>query len=119
MAKAKPPKTYLVIYHAPKSMMKMMSKMTPEDMQASQAEWMKWASKCGPALLDMGAPLTDGLKMADGADPVASKRKVTGYSLIQAKSMAGAKKLMKGHPHLKWAKGCEIEIHESVPMGGA
>jgi hypothetical protein len=32
--------------------------------------------------------------------------------------MAAAKKLMKNHPHLGWDGGCDIEIHESVPIPG-
>ncbi len=27
-----------------------------------------------------------------------------------------AKSLLKSHPHLAWTGGCDIEVHESVPM---
>ncbi len=114
---ARAPKTFLVIYHAPQSMMNKMQKMSAEEVAASHAAWMKWAEKCGDKLIEMGAPLHGGLKLAAGADPVPSKRKVTGYSLVHAATMAGAKRLMKGHPHLTWGRGCEIEIHEAVNMG--
>ncbi len=30
--------------------------------------------------------------------------------------MVAAKKLLDGHPHLEWDAGCEIEVHESMPM---
>ena len=115
--KAKAMKTYLVTYHSPASAMKKMQKATPEEMQAGMAGWMKWAEKCGTQLVEMGAPLggSVNLKATGGATP--SKRKITGYSILQAESMAAAKKLLKGHPHLAWTKGCEIEVHEAMPMG--
>jgi hypothetical protein len=30
--------------------------------------------------------------------------------------MDAAKALLNGHPHLAWAEGCAIEIHEAMPM---
>lgn len=110
-------KRYLVVYHSPASAMKKMKTATPEEMQAGMAAWMTWAKKCGKKLVDMGAPLTGGVNLKAKGPAAASKRKVTGYSLLEAESMAAAKKLLKGHPHLSWAKGCEIEVHEAIPMG--
>lgn len=117
MARAKVIKKYLVIYHSSASAMKKMQSASKEDMQASMGEWMKWSEKCGDQLVDMGAPLTGGLNLA-GTEFTPSKKKVSGYSIVQASTIAGAKKLVKGHPHLTWAKGCEIEIHEMVSMPG-
>jgi len=116
-AKAKTLKTYLVTYHSPASAMKKMQKATKEEMAAGMNEWMKWAKKCGDQLVEMGAPLMGGVNLKATGGAVPSKRKVTGYSILQAESMAAAKKLLKGHPHLAWVKGCEIEVHEAMPMG--
>ena len=115
--KTKPMKTYLVTYHSPASAMKKMATATPEEMAAGMSEWMKWAKKCGKQLVEMGAPLTGSVNLKATGPAVASKRKITGYSILQSESMASAKKLLKGHPHLSWVKGCEIEVHEAVPMG--
>ena len=116
-AKAKPLKKYLVTYHAPASAMRKMKSATKEDMAAGMKAWMTWAKECGAGLVEMGAPLGGGMNLKSKGAALPSKRKVTGYSLLQAKNMAGAKKLMKGHPHLSWTKGCEIEVHEAIPMG--
>lgn len=110
-------KTYLVVYHSPAAAMKKMQTATPEEMAAGMQAWKKWAKKCGNRLVDMGAPLTGGVNLKPTGPAVASRRKVTGYSILKAQSMAGAKQLLKGHPHLSWAKGCEIEVHEAIPMG--
>jgi len=107
---------FLVTYHAPAAAMKKMQTASPEEMQAGMDMWMKWGKKCGTRLVDFGSPLMPGTNMKADNSAVASKRKLTGYSIIKASSLADAKKLLKGHPHLTWAKGCEIEVHEMMPM---
>ena len=113
----KPLKSFLVTYHSGAAGEKRMKSATREEMGAMMQAWMDWAQKCGDNLEEMGAPLFGSVNLkADGpAQP--SKRRITGYSKLKAKSMAAAKKLLKGHPHLTWARGCEIEVHEVKPMG--
>ena len=111
-------KKFIVLYHAPASMMKQAAKVTPAQAKAGMDGWMKWAAKCGSQLVEMGSPLGGGLKLAPDGTAVASRKQVTGYSVLQAKSMAEAKKLLKGHPHLKWAASCSIEVHEALPLPG-
>ena len=118
---AKPNKKFLVTYHmnatARKKAARMQKDMTPEMQQAAMQGWMAWAEKCGDSLVEMGAPLGGTLKIdASGAAP-SNRRGISGYSIVQAKSIAGAKKLFKKHPHLSWVDaGCDIEIHEMMPM---
>ena len=71
--------------------------------------------KCGRNLVDLGTPLGKGVKLSvSGSTP--SKRNVVGYSVLKAPNMGAAKKLLKGHPHLGWSSGCDIEVHESLRM---
>ena len=114
---AKKLKNYLVVYHSPASAMKKMQTASPEEMAEGMKAWMTWAKKCGNRLVDMGSPLMGGVNLKATGAATPSKRKVSGYSLLKAESMAGAKKLLKGHPHLSWVKGCEIEVHEVMTMG--
>jgi len=89
--------------------------MSPEDMKKGMEAWMKWAEKCGEHLVDFGAPLGPRQQInTSGTSP--SKTEVTGYSILQADSMAEAEGLLKGHPHLEWADGCLIEVHEKMPL---
>ena len=117
MAKAKAMKSFLVTYHSGAAADKKMAQSTPEDMNAMMQKWMEWAKKCGKNLEEMGAPLQKGVNLKAKGKATPSSRKITGYSKLTAESMAAAKKLLKGHPHLTWARGCEIEIHEVQPMG--
>lgn len=102
---------YIVIYHAPLSAVEQMADATPEDMKP----WMEWAERCGEGLVDMGTPLVGGQKVTkSGVSP--SDTSVVGYSVLQAASMEAAQALLKDHPHLFAADGCEIEVHESAPL---
>jgi hypothetical protein len=108
---------FMVIYHAPASATEAMANVTPEQMAEGMKPWMAWAERCGPALVDMGNPLAGGQTVTKSGTK-ASGRQVAGYSVLEAADMAAALKLVEGHPHLEWADGCEIEVHEEMPMPG-
>ena len=106
---------YVVLYYAPKSAGEAMSAATPEDMKKGMELWMTWAERCGEGLVDIGAPLGGGRKVTkSGTTP--SDKDVTGYSVLQAENMEAAQALLTDHPHLGWEAGCEIEIHEAIPL---
>ncbi|MDH4068913.1 MAG: YciI family protein [Ignavibacteria bacterium] len=107
-------KKYVVIYHAPRAAMENMPN-DPDKMKEGMAQWMAWAKKCGAGMVDLGTPLGGGTRVAaSGTGP--SKREVVGYSILQAENLEAAKKMLDGHPHLHMPGGCEIEIHESLPL---
>ena len=108
-------KNFIAIYHAPTSAMEQMQDVSPEEMKKGMEPWMAWAKKCGSGLVDMGSPLGSGQKITkSGSSP--SDRNVVGYSILQAEDMEGAIGLLETHPHLEWTGGCEIEVHESMPL---
>ena len=82
-------KKYLVIYHAPAEAIAQMADATPEEMAAGMEPWMAWAEKCGEHLVDLGTPL------------------------------AGGQRLSPDGSILQWTGGCEIEVHETMPLPGA
>ena len=108
-------KKFVVIYYAPTSAIEQMSAASPEEMQKGMEPWMDWVAKCGDALVDLGTPLGGGQNLSkSGSSP--SDKNVTGYSILQAEDIQGAVALLQGHPHLEMASGCEIEVHESMPL---
>lgn len=111
-------KNFIVVYHAPADALAQSANATPEEMKKGMEPWMVWAEKCGDQLLDMGTPLMGGQKILPGGSSENSTREVCGYSILKANDMEEAKSLIVGHPHLEWTGGCEIEIHESMPMPG-
>ena len=106
---------YIVFYHAPKSAVEAMAEVTPEEMRKGMEAWMAWAKRCGDSLVDIGAPLGGGQKLTESGS-MPSDKEVTGYSILEAENMEAAQALLAGHPHLEWGAGCEIEIHEAMPL---
>ena len=102
---------YLLVYHGGSM---------PET-EADQAEvmtaWMNWFGTLGDAVLDGGNPTSISSTLAadgtvsdgGGANPV------TGYSLLEADSLAAAIDMAKGCPQL--ASGGTIEVAETIDVG--
>ena len=108
-------KKFVVIYHAPVSAIEQMASASPEEMKKGMEPWMEWVATCGDGLVDLGSPLGGGQKLSKtGSTP--SDKSVTGYSILKAEDIDGAKALLQGHPHLEFGAGCEIEVHESLPL---
>ena len=108
-------KKFIVIYSANESAMKELMKGTAEDRKNAMGQWMQWAKKCGSGLVDLGSPLGNGQKVtSSGGMP--SPSWVVGYSILQAENMAEAIEMLKEHPHTTFAKGCEIQVYESMRM---
>ena len=114
-------KTYLVLYHMPKSFGEVAADGDPAAskaaMKAGMEAWMSWFERCGEQLVTMGAQLTGGRRLtAAGNSP--STRNVACYSIVRADDMAAAEALLADHPHLTWAPDCEIEVHEMTGGSG-
>lgn len=108
-------KKFIVLYTASKGSWEGMKNASPEEMKKGMESWMAWAKKCGDGLVDMGTPLGNEQKVTkSGSMP--SDKGIIGYSVLQAENMKAAGDMLKGHPHLAWAEGCEIEVYESMPM---
>ena len=107
-------KKFIVTYHATASVREKMNEASPEERKKGMEPWMAWAEKCGEGLVDMGTPLANGQKVSkEGSSP--GDNSVIGYSILQAENMKEAVEMLKGHPHLEFANGCDIEVHESIP----
>ena len=111
-------KKFIVLYSASGAAMEKMEQAknaSPEEAAKGMEAWKEWAGKVGDGLVDLGTPLGNAQNVTEkGATPATSQ--VVGYSVLQAESMEAAVKMLDGHPHLSWDEGCEIEVHESLPM---
>ena len=111
-------KKFLVVYHAPDTLVAASTEPTPEEMAKGMEPWMAWAARCGDQLIDFGQPLISGQQLRPDGSNNPSTREVRGYSMVQANDMESALELFKGHPHLDWDASCAIEIHEVNPLPG-
>ncbi len=89
---------------------------TPEAQAKAMEAWGAWFGKVGPAITDTGNPTGPASTIASngtvtsggGANPV------SGYSFLEAASLAAAVELTKGNPI--FATGGSIEVCEVMPM---
>ena len=109
-------KKFLAIYHAPAAALAQMENMTAEQKAKGMEPWMKWNAKVGDQMVDFGAPCMGGQSLNPAGVWSASDKEVSGYTLVQANSLADAQSLFADHPHLSWAPGCSIELHECLAM---
>jgi len=110
-------KKFIVIYYASNEAMEKMKDTDPEERKKSMEKWNEWAKKCGDGLVDMGAPLGN-VQRVSKSESSESHGNIVGYSVLQAEGMDQAKEMLNEHPHLGWSDGCEIEVHECMPMPG-
>jgi hypothetical protein len=104
---------FLVLYRAPVSAREQMESSTPEQRQAGMELWQAWATKTGPAIVDLGAPLGDGASVGDGD----AYTDIAGYSILDADSQQTIIGLLADHPHFHMPGG-RIEVHEMLRPPG-
>lgn len=89
--------------------------MTEEQAGEVMAKWGAWMGNVGTALVDVGSPFGEGISVIDDGStdiPMA----LSGYSIVEAESLAAAKELADGHPYLgEGAGNFAIEIFEMAP----
>ena len=109
-------KKFVVIYYSNEEARAEAAQMTPEAQAKGMEKWYAWNTKLGNQMVDFGAPLAPALHLNQKGDWSPSTKTVSGYSIVQAESLENAKALFDDHPHLSWAKGSTIEVHETVDM---
>ena len=109
-------KKFIAVYYAPAEAMAAMANITPEQAAEGMKPWFAWKEKCGDAVVDFGSPLMPGNRIEPSGSWSASTAQVTGFSILQGGSLDEVKAFFDGHPHLSWAPGCAIDVHEFAPM---
>jgi hypothetical protein len=108
---------FLVQYKSTVSAADQMAGATPEQATAGMDAWMDWASRCGPAMVDMGSPLGAAKRLTAGTTSDIDNQ-VRGFSILQADSLDEAVKLLDGHPHFEMRGESSIEVSEFLPLPG-
>ena len=89
---------------------------TPEEQAKGMAPWLAWKAQHEDNIVDFGAPLMGGQNVSAESDWASSDKEVSGYSIVKSTDADTVKSMFQGHPHLAWAPGTSIEVHECVPM---
>ena len=93
---------------------------TDEDLAKTLSDWATWFNELGENLVDGGSPLNFGGsigKVAEGTDGSAGGRSggySSGYTIIKAANLEGAREVAKGCPTAK--KGGWIDVYAIYPV---
>jgi len=89
---------------------------TEAEQQEVMTRWMNWFGELGAAVADGGAPFGPAATVSsDGAVTDGGGAGLSGYSIVEAASLADATQMAKGCPVL--AAGGSVEVYESLPIG--
>jgi hypothetical protein len=90
--------------------------MEPEAAQEVMGKWAAWMESVGPALADLGTPMGDAATVVDDAS-AGTPLALSGYTIVEADDIDGARALTEGHPYLSDGTGdFAIDIHELLPV---
>ncbi len=109
-------KKFLAVFHATPEAQEAMQNNDKEAMQQVMQAWFAWNEKVGDALKDMSPLASEQVITRNGVAP--SQMHSITYAVIEAESSEAASELLKDHPHLNH-DGCDIHLHEAMPMPGS
>jgi hypothetical protein len=93
-----------------------MSTMTEDEISTVMAAWGVWMQNVGPALVDVGTPFGPSVSVVDDGS-TGTAASLTGYSVVEADDMAGARALAENHPFLSEGKGnYAVDVYELMPV---
>ncbi len=88
---------------------------TEEAQKESMDAWMGWFGTLGAAIVDPGNPFGAAKTVgSDGSMSDGGKAELSGYSVIDADSLAAAADMAKGCPVL--ASGGSVEVYETIDV---
>ncbi|MBV9102952.1 MAG: hypothetical protein JO060_05130 [Candidatus Eremiobacteraeota bacterium] len=101
---------YLLAYKGTKA-----ADVPASEREAVFAAWTKWMGDLGKTLIDRGDPFGDSATVSgNGASRDGASSNLTGYSIIEAQSLAAAAEAAKGCPVL--SRGGTVEVYEAFEM---
>ena len=87
---------------------------TPAEQARVMKQWTTWFTKLGSAIVDPGNPFSGNVNKIDAQGDVAKGpvgRRATGYSIIEAPSLAAATRMARGCPVIKG--GAQVAVYET------
>lgn len=88
---------------------------TDAEREAVMAAWGAWFGELGESVVDAGNPFAGSVSVSsDGTVGEGASSELTGYSVLQADSLAGATELAKGCPVL--SSGGSVEVYETFAV---
>ena len=88
---------------------------SPEEMQAHRGRWEKWAASLGDAIVEKGVPVHATKTVTQsGAKDSKAEVPLTGYTVVQARSMEEAVEMTRKCPFVE--DGGRMDVAEAMSM---
>jgi hypothetical protein len=87
---------------------------SPEAQQEAMEVWTAWFGSLGDSVVDIGNPFSVSSTVTAGGASDGGTAKLTGYSIVNAESLAEAANKAGGCPVLQ--SGGSVEVYEALPM---
>ena len=87
---------------------------TPEEQEKVMQAWGAWFGELGSAVTDMGNPFGTSTTVKQGGTSEGAVSRVTGYTIVEAASLAEATSAAAGCPAL--SSGGAVEVYEAIAM---
>lgn len=108
-------KKFILLYNGPATPP---DKMTKEQIDKVMSGWAAWYEKAGDAVVDMGAPMGNGMALKDDGTP-GEPTLLSGYTVVQVEDKDALHELVKDHPFLSDNDGkFMVEAFELLPSPG-
>jgi hypothetical protein len=82
--------------------------------EASMAAWGAWFGQLGAAIVEPGNPFGGSTSVSGSGDGGVAESKLTGYTVVNADSLAAASELAKGCP--VFGEGGAIDVYETIEV---
>lgn len=110
-----PMKKFLLIYHSPREAIERLKTMSEEEGAQIVATWGAWLEKHKDAIVDAGEPV--GMQHVVSLNSSREESDdVTGYAIIQAENLEGAKRVLENHPSLIDDDGSTVSLYQIHEM---
>ncbi len=86
----------------------------PAQAEAQMQQWGAWYGSMGEAVVDGGAPFSHSAAIGPDGSDTAAPASITGYTVVKADDIEGAKALAQGCPVLQY--GHSVQISETIDM---
>ena len=104
---------FILLYNGPATPP---SEMEPDKVQEVMRAWQAWMENVGPALVDVGAPMDNGVSVVDDGS-TRQAAELNGYSIVEADDRDAALALVVGHPFLSDKTGnFSVDVYELLPV---
>src|SRR5438445_299854 len=87
---------------------------TPQEQEAQMQKWTAWMGELGSVFTDIGNPFSAATTVTTGGSTDGGASRLSGYSIVEADSLADATTKAGGCPVLE--SGGTVEVYEAIEM---